>query len=194
MTAYMPTKAAQEDWTTAEEELAIVRRVFGGGIDFDPCSNPMGIVGAEREVMLPKWNSGTWDWAPGRRERVIFGDGLDVKWNGSTFVNPAYNAKALSLFLAKAAEESRRGVPVIVLTKVKTGIRGWRPAVQQAAAVAYADHRLTFGGGDGSNAPFDCCMVLFTQSRTLINRFALEFESWGDVQFHVGAPVFGRAA
>lgn len=187
MPAYMPTKAAVEDWTTAEEELELVRRVFGGGIDFDPCGNPNSIVGAERQVWLPKWTvEGEGAAAQPRAipATVIVGDGLEVKWNGSTFVNPPFNAATLVRFLAKALEASRRGVPVILLTKVKTGLRGWKPTAGEAAAIAFANHRLSFGGGGGESAPFDSCMVLFTQSRTLVNRFALELEAWGDVMFH----------
>ncbi len=193
MPAYMPTKAALEDQTTAEEELVLVRRIFGGGIDFDPCGNPNSIVGAERQVWLPKWRApydepcqcaaGVCE-CPRFPSSVIVGDGLEVKWNGSTFVNPPFNAKTLGRFLAKAVEAAHRGVPVIMLTKVKTGIRAWKPTAGQAAAIAFADHRLTYGGAGGESAPFDSCMVLFTQSRTLINRFALELEGWGDVMFH----------
>jgi hypothetical protein len=192
---YMPTKAALEDWTTSEDELVLVREVFDGPVAFDPCGNPYSVVGATKQVWLPRWTveepetperPGHPAFTPG--PDVIVGDGLEVAWDGPSFVNPAFNAKTLGLFLEKAAAEARRGVPALLLTKVKTGIRAWKPFAGQAAAIAFADHRLTYGGGEGDTAPFDSCMLLFTDSRALVHRFAAVFEGWGDVMFH------GRAA
>lgn len=205
---YMPTKAAVEDWTTPEEVLVPVRKVFGGEIDFDPCGNPMSIVGAKRQVWLPKWlgirvmkpsplppeptqeQIDRYINPPVVLERakppdVILGDGLFHGWSGSTFVNPPYDAKTLAAFMARARAAAARGVPVIMLTKLKL-TKGWHASVPAAPAVCFIDHRLTFGGGNGDSAPFDCALILWTQSRTLVNRFALEMECLGDTMFHVG--------
>lgn len=216
---YMPTKAAVEDWTTPEEVLVPVRKVFGGSIDFDPCGNPMSIVRAKRQVWLPKWLGAKPATPPNlnalppeifrspeAKEQlarmldravnapliltreitldVFVGDGLEVPWSGSTFVNPPYDAKTLAAFMARARAAAARGVPVIMLTKLKL-TKGWHASVPAAPAVCFIDHRLTFGGGNGDSAPFDCALILWTQSRTLVNRFALEMECLGDVMHHV---------
>lgn len=182
---YMPVKAKLEDQNTPERILAPVRRIFGGEIDFDPCGNPTSIVGAKRQIWLQKWAEGrTWSGGVVLPPDVTVGDGLEVPWAGSTFVNPPYSARILTAFMRRAREAARRGVPTIMLTKVKL-IKGWHENVRAAPAVCFIDGRLVFGGAGGECAPFDCALVLWTESRELVNRFALELDGkLGDVMFH----------
>jgi hypothetical protein len=188
----MPTKAAVEDWTTPGEVLEPVHEIFGGHIDFDPCGNPASQVGAKKQVWLPKWTGyrpateDQSDECAAPPEGVVFGDGLDlgVPWSGSTFINPPYDAKTLGAFMARARREAERGVPSIMLTKIKL-VKGWNEHVPAAPAVCFLGQRLVFGGGGGESAPFDCALILWTRSRELVHRFALELDGrFGDVMFH----------
>lgn len=201
---YMPTKAGTEDWCTPAEVLEPVRRVFGGHIDLDPCSNPHSIVCARRSVMLPKWREAYERKAVGEvltqrvlasigeAEEVIFADGLEVAWRGSTYVNPPYSAKPLGAFMAKASLEARRGVPTIMLTPSKTDLRAWQAHVPSAAAICFIKGRLDFivpggtGSACGTSAPMATALVLWTTSRELVHRFALELDG------KLGHVVFTR--
>jgi hypothetical protein len=185
---YMPTKAAVEDWTTPLEVLEPVRRIFGGTIDFDPCGNPSSIVGAKRQVWLPKWcvlpEAPFFKVVP---PDVIEGDGLELPWTGNTFINSPYDWRTLTAFMKRAREHADSGDSAILLTKVKTGLKGWQQHVPAAPAVCFIDGRLTFGGGGGESAPFDCALILWTRDRELVHRFAWYLDGkHGDVMFHLG--------
>jgi hypothetical protein len=180
---YLPVKPKTEDWCTPPEILDPVRRIFGGTIDFDPCSNPHSIVGAKREVMLPTWNSGTWDWAPGRRELVIFGDGLEVPWLGNAFFNPPYSPKPMGEFMRRALVYAPpRDTPCassIGFVPSKTSGKAWQDSVPGAQAVCFLNRRVRHLMPDGSlgdGAPFHQALVLWTSSRELVHCFCLELD------------------
>ena len=75
MTAGRTVNSQSVDWCTPKKYVNAAKRVFGGRIALDPCSNEWSIVGAEREDSLP--------------ER----DGLTDSWDFPTiYVNPPYGA------------------------------------------------------------------------------------------------------
>lgn len=70
--------ARDANWTTEKRIVDRVKRVFGGRIDLDPCSNERSIVGAERNYSLPERN------------------GLKEPWDApTTFFNPPYGRSYL---------------------------------------------------------------------------------------------------
>lgn len=48
--------AKSQNWTTDADTVARIKRVFGGRIDLDPCSNSESVVGALRNYSLPDKN------------------------------------------------------------------------------------------------------------------------------------------
>jgi hypothetical protein len=70
--------AKNTNWTTSEREVALIKQVFGGHIDLDPCSNEQSIVGARRSYTLPETN------------------GLKEAWDAeSVFFNPPFGRSYL---------------------------------------------------------------------------------------------------
>lgn len=73
MTAGRTINTLSQHWGTPEKYIQAVKRVFGGAVDLDPCSNEYSLVEAKVEYALPKH------------------DGLKQSWNFPTiFVNPPY--------------------------------------------------------------------------------------------------------
>jgi len=143
--------------------------MFGGVIDFDPCSNRDSIVAARTEIRLPQ-------------------NGLDVSWNHPTiYVNPPYGADRLRHttirhWLEKcAAAHNDFGSEVIALIPVATNTLHWKKFVfGQAASLCFlADTRLKFlinGSTDNKGAPMACCLV-YWGSR--VSRFRELFKIFG---------------
>jgi hypothetical protein len=168
---YMPTKAATEDWCTPPEIVEVVSRIFGGRIDLDPASNPWSVVGAEREVWLPKWAEG----APAVPGRVHVGDGIRTEWSGNVFTNPPYG-KGLDDFMDRSARCARgdEAGHVIMLGPSKTSRACWQRAVPKAPAVCFIDGRVEYllPNGERTNAPFHSALILWTKDRELVHRFS----------------------
>ena len=130
-----------------------VKKMFGGKISFDPCSNPHSIVHAETELMLPDQ------------------DGLKTEWNYPTiYVNPPYGADrdrgtTIKQWIARCANaHALFGSEVLALIPVATNTRHWKDYIwAQATAVCFLyDTRLRFlvqGKDEGKGAPMSCAMV-----------------------------------
>lgn len=140
-------------WCTPPQYVEAVKRVFGGEIELDPCSNPESVVHAKYEFMLPKT------------------DGLAQEWNyRSIYVNPPYGADrargtTIRSWLAKCAfSRTAHGAQVIALVPVATNTSHWKKYVFGAAdAVCFLfDTRLRFlvnGNTDNKGAPMACAMI-----------------------------------
>jgi hypothetical protein len=145
--------SAKKDWCTPHKYVDAVRRVFGGEIELDPCSNRHSIVKARTEYRLPET------------------DGLRVPWNFSTiYVNPPYgndkeNGTRIRDWLARCAQaHSLYGSEVIALVPVATNTSHWKQYVfTQAYGVCFLyDTRLKFledGKHGGKGAPMSCAMI-----------------------------------
>lgn len=71
MTAGRKHISLTKDWCTPPSVVSSVRRVFGGSIALDPCSNEHSLVKADKEYLLPDH------------------DGLVESWDYPTiYVNP----------------------------------------------------------------------------------------------------------
>lgn len=153
MTAGRTVIGHSQHWGTPEKYVQAVRRVFGGAVDLDPCSNDFSIVRAKVEYRLPHH------------------DGLEESWNFRTiYVNPPYGSDAergtrIRNWLARcAAAHQQHDSEVLALVPVATNTRHWKQYVFGAATSAtfLYDTRLKFlvdGRPSGKGAPMSCAMV-----------------------------------
>lgn len=161
------------DWGTPEKYVAAVKRVLGGEIDLDPCSNKYSVVGAGVEYCLPKQ------------------DGLKESWNfPKIFVNPPYGidqerGTSIKNWLYRCATaRSHYNSEVLALVPVATNTGHWKKYVFGcAAAVCFLyDTRLRFliaGRDEGKGAPMSCAMVYWGE----------KFDNFFDVFIHHGAVI-----
>jgi hypothetical protein len=153
MSAGRTINTLSQHWGTPGKYVHAVKRVFGGGIDLDPCSNEFSIVGAKVEYALPGH------------------DGLKESWDfPKIFVNPPYGIDKMRGTSIKnwlyrcAAAHSQHGSEVIALVPVATNTGHWKKYVfVQATSVYFLyDTRLRFlvdGRDEGKGAPMSCTMV-----------------------------------
>ncbi len=172
MTAGRNVKSKNVDWCTPCQYVDAVRRVFGGNIALDPCSNEWSVVDADTEYRLP--------------ER----DGLSETWNYPTvYVNPPYGSDrerrtTIKDWLKRCAyTHKQHGSRIIALVPVATNTGHWKKYIWgQAAAICFLyDTRLRFlvqGKNAGKGAPMSCAMVSWDSN---INDFGNVFCAFGAV-------------
>lgn len=153
MTAGRTVIGQSRDWGTPEKYVAAVKRVFGGEIDLDPCSNRFSIVHAAVEYRLPAH------------------DGLKEPWDFKRiYVNPPYGSDKergtrIRDWLARCADaHADFGSEVLALVPVATNTGHWKKHVWGVAtAIAFLhDTRLKFlvnGDPNNKGAPMSCAMV-----------------------------------
>jgi len=153
MTAGRSTNSVSQSWCTPPKYVVAIRRVFGGTIALDPCSNPESMVGADVEYQLPDH------------------DGLRRSWDYPTiYVNPPYGADrargtTIKNWLRRCAHaHDEHGSEVLALVPVATNTKHWKDyifGVADAIAFLY-DTRLKFlenGKDGGKGAPMSCAMI-----------------------------------
>lgn len=172
MTAGRNVNSQNLDWCTPGKYVDAVRRLFGGAIALDPCSNRWSIVGADTEYTLPDH------------------DGLRESWDFPTvYVNPPYGADrergtSIRHWLGRcAAAHEQYGAEVAALVPVATNTGHWKKYVwSRAAAICFLyDTRLRFleqGQDTGKGAPMSCAMVYWHDD---IDRFVEVFREFGAV-------------
>lgn len=153
MTAGRKVVTEKKDWGTPKKYVDAVRKVFGGVIHLDPCTNKHSLVNAKVEYALPKT------------------DGLSQFWNFPTiYVNPPYGNDAergtrIIDWIRKCEEANRVfGSEVIALIPVATNTSHWKDYIyNRASAVCFLyDTRLKFlenGKEEGKGAPMSCAVV-----------------------------------
>ncbi len=183
MTAGRNIKSISQTWCTPPKYVCAVRKVFGGTIALDPCSNPQSIVRAEVEYQLP--------------DR----DGLRSSWDYPTiYVNPPYGAdrkcgttiKDWLRRCARAREEC--GSEVLALVPVATNTKHWKDYVFGVAdAVTFLyDTRLKFlvnGIDGGKGAPMSCAMIYWGDHIERFEGIFLPFGAVVDLRRLQGKPV-----
>jgi hypothetical protein len=159
-------------WGTPHKYVEAVRRVFGGTIYLDPCSNEWSIVKAKTEWALPD------------------ADGLRSSWSYPTiYVNPPYGADQerktrIGDWLKKCADaHDEFGSKVIALVPVAANTLHWKLSVwARATSICFLyDTRLMFlenGRACGKGAPMACAMVYWGEN---VSAFAKEFARFGAV-------------
>lgn len=153
MSAGRTINTLSQDWGTPEKYISAVKRVFGGEIDLDPCSNKHSLVKAKVKHCLPHQ------------------DGLKESWDyPRIFVNPPYGidqerGTSIKHWLYRCAvAHSQHDSEVLALVPVATNTGHWKKYVFGCAtAVCFLyDTRLRFliaGRDEGKGAPMSCAMI-----------------------------------
>lgn len=172
MTAGRTVNSQNVNWCTPPKYVDAVKKVFGGKIHLDPCSNEWSIVHAETEYRLPEKN------------------GLKETWDYPTiYVNPPYGSDkksgtTIKHWLYKCAHAHKNfGSEVLALVPVATNTSHWKDYVWgRATAVCFLyDTRLRFlveGKDEGTGAPMSCAMIYWNKD---INTFYDVFIEYGAV-------------
>lgn len=161
-----------QHWCTPPKYVDAVKRVFGGEIELDPCSNKDSIVNAKTEYRLPET------------------DGLHQEWDFKTiYMNPPYGADrergtTIKDWLSKCSYTHKvYESEIIALVPVATNTTHWKQFVfGEADAVCFLyDTRLRFlvdGSTDNKGAPMACAMIYWGDN---ISSFETVFQEFGAV-------------
>ena len=172
MTAGRTVNSQSVHWCTPPKYVNAVRKVFGGEIDLDPCSNEWSVVRAKMEYRLPEH------------------DGLRESWDFPTiYVNPPYGADkerrtTIKHWLYKCAYAHKyHEAEVLSLVPVATNTSHWKEYVWgRATAICFLyDTRLRFlveGKDEGKGAPMACAMVYWNKN---MEKFLQVFNEFGAV-------------
>lgn len=182
MTAGRTVNSQSLDWCTPAKYVRAVRRVLGGPIALDPCSNEWSVVGAETEFRLPDK------------------DGLRESWDYPTiYVNPPYGADRDRgttikhwLYMCAYAFDAHHS-EVIALVPVAPNTAHWKDYVWgRACGVCFLyDTRLRFlveGKDEGKGAPMACAMVYWGTNYVKFSDVFMEFGAVVDIR-----PLMGKA-
>lgn len=173
MTAGRNLNNQNKDWCTPKKYVTAAKKVFGGKIALDPCSNPYSIVHAEVEYTLPET------------------DGLTTSWDYPTiYVNPPYgidqkSGTTIQNWLACCAKaHENHGSEVLALVPVAPNTGHWKKYVfGRAEAICFLyDTRLKFlenGMDGGKGAPMACAMIYWGK----------KYKKFYEVFIHHGAVV-----
>jgi hypothetical protein len=172
------------DQCTPEFILERVRRVFGGQIAFDPCSNPASIVRAEVAIMLPEYQGKVT--GPGPAETVMFGDGLAQPWVDRTFVNHPWKVGLNRKWTTKTAFEAiANGNEICALIPSSPCSHWFRDAVWDCAQAVCFLNRFAFLNfppnpktGKIDVTDFDVAMAYYGPNR---GKFVAAFNAVGTV-------------
>ncbi|MDD2386855.1 MAG: DNA N-6-adenine-methyltransferase [Bacteroidales bacterium] len=190
MSAGRKVNSQSQSWGTPIKYINAIKRVFGGAIALDPCSNEYSIVQADTEFMLPQ------------------NDGLREDWNYPTiYMNPPYGADrtrgtTIKNWLAKCVLSHKKyGSKILALVPVATNTGHWKQSVfGQARALCFLyDTRLKFlenGSGAGKGAPMACAMIywgkdydkfydIFIEYGAVIDLSNLQGEEIGAIRKHI---------
>lgn len=172
MTAGRTVNSQSVDWCTPQKYVVAVKKVFGGRISLDPCSNEWSIVDAETAYALPEH------------------DGLRESWDYPTiYVNPPYGSDkerrtTIKHWLYRCAFAHKHyGSEVLALVPVATNTSHWKEYIWgQATGVCFLyDTRLRFlvdGKDEGKGAPMACAMIYWNKN---ITKFRNVFNEFGAV-------------
>lgn len=173
MTAGRKLNNQNKDWCTPKKYVTAVKKVFGGKIALDPCSNQFSIVRAEVEYALPET------------------DGLIASWDYPTiYINPPYgidqkNGTTIQNWLTRCAKAHENyGSEVLALVPVAPNTGHWKKHVfGRAEAICFLyDTRLKFlenGMDGGKGAPMACAMIYWGK----------KYKKFYEVFIHHGAVV-----
>ena len=174
MTAGREAITDNKEWGTPKKYVDAVKKVFGGEIDLDPCSNKFSIVKAKTEYVLPK------------------NDGLEDTWDFKRiYVNPPFGndkqrGTRIANWLKRCAEANEiHESEVIALVPIAANTGHWKNSVWgKARMICFLyDTRLKFlvaGKDGGKGAPMACAMVYWGE------KFASVFK---EVFLNYGAVV-----
>ena len=183
VTAGRTVNSQSNNWCTPPKYVEAVRKVFGGRIALDPCSNEWSIVNADTEFQLPEH------------------DGLKEKWDFPTvYMNPPYGADrergtTIKHWLYKCAHAFKHyHSEVLALVPVAANTSHWKEYVWgRATAVCFLyDTRLRFlieGEDIGKGAPMACAMVYWGEHFRIFYEVFIEFGSVVDLRHLQGKAI-----
>lgn len=159
---------------TPREIIDAILRVWPH-IELDPCTGPYSIVPARttcfvspKTVPAMKGGAQQVDTKGNPKFKIVYDadsneiDGLLVPWCDYTFVNPPY--ARLEEWLAKAADEGRRGREVMVLCPLRPHRKWFRASTQ--GALVWDLNPVKFVGYK-SAAPMAMCIVYWGENEML---------------------------
>lgn len=173
MTAGRTVNSSSQNWGTPRKYVDAVKKVFGGEIDLDPCSNKYSVVKAKTEYKLPEK------------------DGLCESWDyRRIYINPPYGSDRergtnIKDWLFRCAEAHKKhSSEVIALVPVAGNTGHWKKYIWgRATAICFLyDTRLRFlvnGKDHGKGAPMACAMVYWGK----------KYDDFFDVFIQYGAVV-----
>jgi hypothetical protein len=181
MSAGRTVNTLSQEWGTPLKYVSAVKKVLGGSIDLDPCSNEHSIVNATVEYRLPEQ------------------DGLKESWEfPRIYVNPPYGidkerGTSIKHWLYRCATAARNyDSEVLALVPVATNTGHWKNYVfGRAVTVCFLyDTRLKFlvdGRDEGKGAPMSCAMIYWGK----------HYQKFYDVFIRYGAvidlrPLYGK--
>ena len=177
MSAGRKSVTSNKDWCTPKKYVDVIKKMWNGKIDLDPCSNIHSIVKANMEFMLPHQ------------------DGLGEDWGyGAVYVNPPYgNCKergtSIRDWFKKIANSYKKfDNEIIALVPVATNTSHWKKYVFPiASSICFLyDTRLKFiidGTSDNKGAPMSCCMIYYGKN------YMLFMETFA--QYGAALPLYG---
>jgi len=183
MTAGRNIISLSQSWGTPQKYVDAVKKVFGGVIHLDPCSNEYSIVHAEKEYVLPK------------------NDGLKESWNFPTvYVNPPYGidqerGTRIRDWLERCADAYETyNSEVIALIPVAANTSHWKRHVfTKAHGICFLyDTRLRFlenGRDTGVGAPMACSMIYWGNNFTKFYNVFIEHGAVVDISNLIGEKV-----
>jgi len=163
-----------------------VKKVLGGTISLDPCSNVCSVVNAETNFILPEH------------------DGLKESWDyPSIYVNPPYgydkiNGTSIKQWLYKCAHANKYyNSEVLALIPVATNTGHWKEYIWgKASAICFLyDTRLRFlvdGKNGGKGAPMACAMVYWNGKIELFKETFLAYGAVVDIRSLHGLEIGSR--
>jgi len=173
MSAGRKINTQSQSWGTPKVYVDAVKKVFGGKIDLDPCSNEFSVVNAEIEYLLP------------------VNDGLRESWDFPTiYINPPYGldkigGTSIKNWFQRCVEANQKyDSEILALVPVATNTGHWKKFVfGKANAICFLyDTRLKFlenGKNSGKGAPMACAMIYWGK----------HFKKFYDVFIEYGAVV-----
>ncbi|MDR2065879.1 MAG: phage N-6-adenine-methyltransferase [Prevotellaceae bacterium] len=183
MSAGRSINTLSQSWGTPHKYVEAVKKVFGGYIDLDPCSNEYSIVNAKVEYSLPEK------------------DGLTESWNYPTiYVNPPYGidkerGTTIKNWLAKCAHAYEKYCSqVLALIPIAPNTTHWKNYVfTKAKSICFLyDTRLRFlekGMDSGKGAPMACAMVYWGDNIFRFYEVFIEYGAVVDISNLIGEQV-----
>lgn len=183
MSAGRTINTLSQSWGTPLKYVNAVKKMFGGKIDLDPCSNEYSIVKALVEYRLPNH------------------DGLIENWDYPTiYVNPPYGidkdrGTTIKSWLSKCAEaNSKFGSEVLALIPIAANTSHWKKFVfTRATNICFLyDTRLRFlenGQDVGKGAPMACAMVYWGNNSSKFYEIFIDYGAVVDISNLIGEKI-----
>lgn len=159
--------ADRDWWCTPPHIVEVVRDALGGRIDFDPCSNPLSMVGASFTVEAAA-------------------DGLSAPWPAPVcgYCNPPYSDPAP--WMQRCADAGDLGSRFVGCIKADTSTIWWHRSIWgRAKAICFPSRRVAFlppPGVDASTPDFAVAFPFWAPAHgDAVDTFARAMSSIGKV-------------